>query len=67
MRAYNEGWEGGTHYLTLPLERRLIEWEEPSPLEPQLGMPPLGAGAFEQLGEQMQRMIHGMQRGTELG
>jgi hypothetical protein len=56
-----------THYLTIPITRTLIEWKDPSGLQPQLRLPPLGAGAFEQLGEQMQRMMEGMAHGMGQG
>jgi hypothetical protein len=59
--------DGATHYLTLPLARALIEWEDPAPLQPQLRLPPFGAGAFDQMGEQMQRMVQGIQHGMGMG
>jgi hypothetical protein len=52
-----------THYLTIPIAHALIEWKDPAELQPQLRVPPFGAGAFEQVGEQMQRMIAGMRHG----
>lgn len=52
-----------THYLTVPIASTLIEWRDPSPLGPQLRLPPFGAGAFEQIGEQMQEMLKGMRHG----
>lgn len=52
-----------THYLTIPLSSALVEWKDPSALNPQLRMPGFGAGAFEQLGEQVQRMMEGMRHG----
>lgn len=50
------------HYLTVPLDRALIEWTDPAPLEPQPRLPPYGPGAFERMGEQVQRMVEGMGR-----
>ena len=52
-----------THYLTIPLERTLIEWTDPTVLQPHLRFPPIGPAGFEQLGEQMQRFVEGMGRG----
>jgi hypothetical protein len=55
------------HYLTIPIQRVLVEWLDPSALEPQVRMPPFGAGAFERMGEQVQRMADGMGRALGQG
>lgn len=54
--------DGAVHYLTAPLESVLIEWTDPTPLEPQPRIPPFGHGALERMGEQMQRLAEGMTR-----
>ena len=59
--------DGRTHYLSMPASSTLVEWEDPAALQPQIRVPPLGAGAFDQMGEQMQRMIQGMQHGMGMG
>ncbi|MBW3628028.1 MAG: hypothetical protein KY464_01910 [Gemmatimonadetes bacterium] len=51
------------HYLTIPLAAALIEWKEPSPLNPRPRLPPFGPGAFEHFGEHMQRMAQEMSEG----
>ena len=57
------GPDGSTHYLTIPVGSALIEWLDPAPLHPQPRIPPYGAGAFEKLGEQVQRMAEGIGKG----
>lgn len=54
--------DGAVHYLTAALETVLIEWTDPTPLEPQPRIPPFGHGALERMGEQMQRLAEGMTR-----
>ena len=56
------GADGATHYLTIPLTSALIEWHDPTPLQPQPRFPPYGTGAFERLGEHVQRMAEGIGR-----
>lgn len=56
-----------THYLTIPISSALIEWRDPSALQPQVRIPPFGPDAFEHLGEQMQRMAQGIGRGFGQG
>ena len=56
------GADGQTHFLTIPLSRALIEWHDPAALQPQPRIPPYGAGAFERLGVQVQRMAEGVSR-----
>lgn len=51
-----------THFLTVPIDRALIEWSDPASLEPQPRLPPYGPGAFDRMGEQVQRMVEGMGR-----
>lgn len=48
------------HYLTIPITSALVEWEDPAALGAQPRMPPFGPGAFQRLGEQVQRMAEGM-------
>src|SRR5687767_13420352 len=54
--------DGQTHYLTIPIHHALIEWRDPTSLEPQPRIPPFGAGAFERLGKEVQKMAEGMGR-----
>ena len=51
-----------THYLTIPIGSALIEWQDPSALGALPRVPPFGPGAFERMGEQVQRMVEGMGR-----
>ena len=55
--------DGQTHYLTIPVALALVEWVDPAPLHPQPRIPPYGSGAFERLGEQVQRMAEGFGKG----
>jgi hypothetical protein len=55
--------DGSTHYLTIPLASALIEWKDPSVLHPQMRLPPFGTESFEQMGEQVRRMMEGMKHG----
>ena len=54
--------DGQTHFLSIPIQHALIEWRDPAPLDPQPRIPPFGSGAFERLGEEIQRMTRGMGR-----
>ncbi len=54
--------DGQTHYLSIPIGSALIEWKDAAALQPRPRIPPYGPGAFESLGEQMQRMMEGMGR-----
>jgi len=54
--------DGQTHYLTLPAGATLIEWLDPAVLEPRPRVPAFGARAWEQFGEQIQRMSEGVGR-----
>lgn len=51
------------HYLTIPLSVALIEWQDSAVLQPEMRLPAFGAGAFQHLGEQVQRMVEGMTHG----
>lgn len=51
-----------THYLTIPLASALIEWQDPTALQPLPRLPAFGPGAFDRLGEHVQRMAEGMGR-----
>jgi hypothetical protein len=50
------------HYLSIPINLALIEWQDPAPLEPQLRVAPIGTAAFERIGEHAQRMAERMSR-----
>jgi hypothetical protein len=51
-----------THYLSIPINLALIEWQDPAPLEPQPRIDPFSAAAFDRMGEHAQRMAEGMSR-----
>lgn len=55
--------DAGTHYLTLPVSQVLIEWRPRDELHPRPRVPAYGAGAFDQVGAQMQQMLEEMERG----
>lgn len=57
--------DGATHYLTIPSGAALIEWKDPAALNPQMRLPAFGPGTFEQVGEQVQRMMEGMRHGLD--
>jgi hypothetical protein len=48
--------DASTHYLTIPMGSALIEWRDPSALNPRPRLPPYGAGAYESFGEHIQKM-----------
>jgi hypothetical protein len=50
------------HYLSIPINLALIEWQDPAPLEPQPRIAPFGAAAFDRMSEHAQRMAEGMSR-----
>jgi hypothetical protein len=45
-----------THFLTIPLGSALIEWKDPTELNPRPRIPPFGPGAYGHFGEHIQRM-----------
>ncbi len=51
-----------THYLSVPVASAIVEWQDASALEPKPFVPSFGDGAFDQVGEQMQRMMNDMGR-----
>ena len=52
--------DGRTHYLTIPLGSALIEWKDPSELDPRPRVPPFGLGAYQGFAEHVQRMAKDM-------
>jgi len=56
------GPDAHTHHLTVPIGCTLIEWRDPSVLEPPPRLPPYGPGAFRQMGDELQRMTEEMGR-----
>jgi hypothetical protein len=53
------------HFLSIPTVCALIEWRDPSALQPKIRVQPLAEGAFAKYGEQMQRMVKEMTQGLE--
>jgi len=51
--------DASTHYLSIPAGAALIEWRDPTELNPRVRMPPFGPGAFDGFGEQIQNMMKG--------
>ena len=49
-----------THYLTIPLSRAIIEWRDPSALEPQPRTSPYGSTAFDAIERHMEKMTKAM-------
>ncbi|HEX8432941.1 MAG TPA: hypothetical protein VF625_16765 [Longimicrobium sp.] len=52
--------DGETHYLTIPLNCALIEWQDPASLNPGPRISPMGAGAFARIDAQLTEMTKGM-------
>jgi hypothetical protein len=51
-----------THFLTIPLASALIEWQDPSVLNPAPRFPAFGDASSSAMGDQMQQMIEQMGR-----
>lgn len=50
------GPDARTHFLTIPISSALIEWKDPTELNPRPRIPPFGPGAYGHFGEHLQQM-----------
>jgi hypothetical protein len=48
------------HYLTIPLGHAIIEWQDPSALEPRPRTSPYGSKAFDAMEKQLETMTKAM-------